>query len=308
MAVIDLVTGFLGAGKTTFIRRYVQWLKGKGLRFAIIENEFGQAGIDAALLQEEGASIREISGGCVCCTLKLGLHDLLLELSDAVERIILEPSGLFNGADFLDILHSPQLEGKISPGIWLGILDPHSVANLDELERRILQTELIHAGSVALSKAQLSTTQELEEAQRFVEQLLPANPPTIFSEAWPDDGADAERCFSAIQAAGTCVREHTRQIIDHSLIYQSTTLRIDSNFREEQLLRILSSLGQTHFGKILRIKGFLKADTGETFAINYAPGSISVEKTQQTLPFYINVIGKNLQRKAIKAAFAQSHH
>lgn len=73
MTKLDVVTGFLGAGKTTFLQTYHRWLTGKGVTSCIIENEFGAAGVDGAVLRGSGAAVRDISGGCVCCTLKVTL-------------------------------------------------------------------------------------------------------------------------------------------------------------------------------------------------------------------------------------------
>ena len=102
-AKLDVVTGYLGSGKTTFIEKYIDYLNASGISFAVIENEFGRAGVDADILRSTGAEIHEISGGCVCCTLKVTLYDLLSDLAKRVERIILEPSGLFCGDDLIDV-------------------------------------------------------------------------------------------------------------------------------------------------------------------------------------------------------------
>ena len=116
MTYLDVVTGFLGSGKTTFLAWYIRWLKKSGIRACVIENEFGRAGVDGALLKTTGVTLREISGGCVCCTLKVTLHQLLGELSEHYDRILLEPSGLFCGDDLMDILHSPDC--RVLPGMW----------------------------------------------------------------------------------------------------------------------------------------------------------------------------------------------
>ena len=71
---LDVITGFLGAGKTTFLERYADHLRRTGVSFCIIENEFGRAGVDGAQLRQSGAQVRELSGGCVCCALKVPLQ------------------------------------------------------------------------------------------------------------------------------------------------------------------------------------------------------------------------------------------
>ena len=93
---LDLVTGFLGAGKTTLISRFCRYFTGQGWRFGVVENEFGAAGVDSAILREVFGEVRELSGGCICCTLKSGFYTLLEELSHTCDRVIVEPSGLYN--------------------------------------------------------------------------------------------------------------------------------------------------------------------------------------------------------------------
>lgn len=80
MTKIDLINGFLGSGKTTFIHRYLPWLTARGERVAVIENEFGTAGMDTAILSQTGVQVRELSGGCVCCGQKVNFYRLLREL------------------------------------------------------------------------------------------------------------------------------------------------------------------------------------------------------------------------------------
>lgn len=70
MAKVDLVTGFLGAGKTTLIQRYAAWLRDGGVRFAIIENEYAASGVDSMVLAGQFDGVHELAGGCICCTLK----------------------------------------------------------------------------------------------------------------------------------------------------------------------------------------------------------------------------------------------
>ena len=102
MANIDLITGFLGAGKTTFIRKYAEYLDSIGVTCIVIENEYGSTGIDSRILQADGITTDELFGGCICCTLKVGFHDMLYTLSDKVDRIIVEPSGVYDVSQFFE--------------------------------------------------------------------------------------------------------------------------------------------------------------------------------------------------------------
>ena len=76
-ARVDLIDGFLGAGKTTFIQKYMKYLDERGISYMVLENEFGAAGVDASIL---GGNVRELTGGCICCGQKVNFHNLLIEL------------------------------------------------------------------------------------------------------------------------------------------------------------------------------------------------------------------------------------
>ena len=172
MTYLDVVTGFLGSGKTTFLAWYIRWLKKSGIRACVIENEFGRAGVDGALLKTTGVTLREISGGCVCCTLKVTLHQLLGELSEHYDRILLEPSGLFCGDDLMDILHSPDC--RVLPGMWACIVDPMALSSMNDEDLAVLQSEMMQAGSVVASKTQLCSQEEPDSLSPLIARLLPA--------------------------------------------------------------------------------------------------------------------------------------
>ena len=130
MTQLDVITGFLGAGKTTLIKAYLPWLTQQGSRSCVIENEYGTAGVDGAVLKAIGTDVCEISGGCVCCTMKVTLHNMLCQLAERVDRIILEPSGLFCGDDLLDILSGGDVPVEL--GMWCGVVDPLMLSCMEE--------------------------------------------------------------------------------------------------------------------------------------------------------------------------------
>ena len=258
MTYIDVVTGFLGAGKTTFLSRYVRWLEKQNIRSCVIENEFGRAGIDGALLSKQGVRVKEISGGCVCCTLKVTLHDMLNELSGHVDRIILEPSGLFCGDDLMDILSSPDC--TVRPGMWVGIIDPISIGFMNEEDLSVLQSELMQAGSIVVSKAQLCDESDLSSLPDLISTLLPSPAPSIWTQPW--DALDSDIWFPALQTAGTIPREHERKSFDHVSMFQSAAFSPKRSYSETEIKSLLMLMMQSNCGNILRAKGTRAADGG----------------------------------------------
>lgn len=312
MARIDLVTGFLGAGKTTFLQYYTAYLRRRGVRFAVIENEFGTAGVDAATLKGGGAEIREISGGCICCTLKVGFHDLLVELSGEFERILVEPSGVFNADEFLDVLHSPGLQGRVAPGFAIGVVDPGSLPHLSGPDAAVLVSELIPVGAILLSKVRQYSGNQLAEAGRRVAELLCAAVPDLSREAvealvradaWEDLGNED---FAALQRCGFHLRPHVRESADHSTLFQSMTLSPGEACDREELAGILGKVSSAlPGGKILRIKGRIPSREGGCYLVNYTPDSAAIihEAEAPEGTYRLNIIGRGLRRKPIAELF-----
>ena len=301
MTKVDLVTGFLGAGKTTFLARYGDWLTRRDVRFAVIENEFGAAGVDRAILSERFGNVGELSGGCICCTLKLGFHDMLARLSGQCDRVIVEPSGLFNMDDFFEVVDSLTREGLCESGMCLTLIDPHTLSALDETEQSVLQTELTGAGAVLWTKVDVPPVCDLEQAARFATACmgLAGERPLAF---YPQPAhLLVDKDFAALQQAEAVRRTHRRVVLNHTALYQSTALRPKGVFARQTLLETLESLiSSGACGEILRVKGFLNAETG-TFAVNCTVSDRLVESCAERTPM-LNVIGRNLDRTGIKTA------
>ena len=114
MVQVDLITGFLGAGKTTFLRRYAAWWAGQGVRVCVLENDFGAVNVDAMLLQDleaVGVEVETISGGCDCDTHQRRMRTKLISMAmRGFERVIVEPSGIFDVDEFFDVLRDEPLD------------------------------------------------------------------------------------------------------------------------------------------------------------------------------------------------------
>jgi G3E family GTPase len=111
MISVDIISGFLGAGKTTFINRLCKSLHNFGETAVIIENEYGKESVDSELLADTSNSIIDLSQGCICCNLKNGLEDALLRIVEQIkpDRVIIEPSGIFILSEIFGIFKIPEL-------------------------------------------------------------------------------------------------------------------------------------------------------------------------------------------------------
>jgi len=300
---LDVITGFLGAGKTSFLERYTQYLRDTGVSFCIIENEFGRAGVDGAQLRQSGARVRELSGGCVCCALKVPLHALIEELTGEVDRILLEPSGLFNGDDLMDILNTPGC--RVKPGMWLGILDPIALDAISPEDLSVLSSEFMLAGSVLISKSQLCSGSMIQSAKQTLASLLPSPPPLMLCGDW--DELLTPSVFASLQDAGIIYRTHERRLFDHASMFSSSTIVFSEPFVLDGARAVLHALLNENNGSVLRVKGVLAACGGGIFRLNGTPGCESVRYEEAEERAALNIIGRNLNRTAMRASIKDAY-
>ena len=129
MIKIDLITGFLGSGKTTFIRKYVKHLTDKGLKIGILENDYGAVNVDAMLLQDilgDKCELEMVAGGCDADCHKRRFKTKLIAMGmQGFDRVLVEPSGVFDMDEFFDTLHEDPLERWYQIGNVITIVDAH---------------------------------------------------------------------------------------------------------------------------------------------------------------------------------------
>ncbi|MGN0251354.1 MAG: CobW family GTP-binding protein [Oliverpabstia sp.] len=296
---VDLFTGFLGAGKTTLIQKYGACLSEKGIRFAVIENEYGKAGVDTAILQQKGMKTKELAGGCICCTLKAGFHDLILKLhEEGAERILVEPSGIYEVSQFFSVMNSEHMKGKCEIGTVFCVVDPLQINIYDKENTSFLKNQLLLADGIILSRTQLFDAAVVKNAVHKLNEIAPLTP-VLFTGDWETLTYDTFEKFSSVGRKSIKAEVND---MDHSTIFQSCTLIIDKVFTSEGLKNILSEVMSGEYGDIMRIKGFFHSKEG-TLSVNTVPGQISIEKTNEQISPMLNVIGLSLNRRKIKDLF-----
>ncbi|ETA82564.1 CobW family GTP-binding protein [Youngiibacter fragilis] len=150
-AVVHVVSGFLGSGKTTLIRHLMEGpFKDKSI--AIIENEFGEIGIDGEILKRSGTRVREISSGCICCSLSGDFRIALREIADqySPEVIIIEPSGVARASDIVDVCKTSG--SGIIPGSVITVIDTRKYFSQLRNFRGFYRDQIASAGTVLLTR------------------------------------------------------------------------------------------------------------------------------------------------------------
>lgn len=195
MTQVDVISGFLGAGKTTLIQKLIKDVF-KGQKVVLVENEFGEIGIDGGFLKEAGIVINEVNGGCICCTLqgdfKTALHQVLDQYHP--DRIVIEPSGVGKLSDILRIVKS--VEG-LTINSYSTVVDAKRCKIYHKNFKEFFDDQIITANTVILSRTQMCTEAVISTDCDIIHELNPDA--RIITTPWDDlNGKDM---FDVMQGA-----------------------------------------------------------------------------------------------------------
>jgi Putative GTPases (G3E family) len=311
MMKIHLVTGFLGAGKTTYIRKLSRWLAANGQRCAIVENEFGAANVDSAMLSDTDAEILELSGGCICCGLKVNFHDLLISLarSGAFDCVIVEPSGIFNMDDFFEVANSPALSAVSEIGSVITVFSPENADFTDEEAEKVLYAELHSTGLVLVSKASADGAAH-DKVNAYIGGLFAKyasddavnGVPEIVLKDW---NTLTDTDLARFSSARPVMRAHQNNVLAHALLFNSYMIEPARAFDIDSLNAILARIMSGECGYVYRVKGYVKSTGAGTIEINCADASVAARTSDFDGRPQINIIGKRFDRKKISAMFCE---
>ena len=172
MTKIDIISGFLGAGKTTLIKKLLSEAF-KGEQVVLIENEFGEIGIDGGFLKESGIEIREMNSGCICCSLVGDLGKSLREVVDTYhpDRILIEPSGVGKLSDVIKAVREVQGDIDAQLNSFSTVVDVTKCRIYRKNFGEFFSNQIEYAGAVILSRTDKAKPEKVEESVALLREL-----------------------------------------------------------------------------------------------------------------------------------------
>ena len=172
MTKIDIISGFLGAGKTTLIKKLLSEAF-TGEQVVLIENEFGEIGIDGGFLKESGIEIREMNSGCICCSLVGDFGKSLREVVDTYhpDRILIEPSGVGKLSDVIKAVQDVQAEIDAELNSFTTVVDVTKCRIYRKNFGEFFSNQIEYAGAVILSRTDKAKPEKIEESVALLREL-----------------------------------------------------------------------------------------------------------------------------------------
>ena len=172
MTKIDIISGFLGAGKTTLIKKLLSEAFA-GEQVVLIENEFGEIGIDGGFLKESGIEIRDMNSGCICCSLVGDFGKSLREVVDTYhpDRILIEPSGVGKLSDVIKAVQDVQAEIDAELNSFTTVVDVTKCRIYRKNFGEFFSNQIEYAGAVILSRTDKAKPEKIEESVALLREL-----------------------------------------------------------------------------------------------------------------------------------------
>ena len=263
MVPVTILTGFLGSGKTTLLNRLLK--EEHGHRIAVIENEFGEVGVDNAIIESSDEQIVEMNNGCICCTVRGDLIRILGTLKDKrdqgalkFDRVVIETTGMADPGPVAQTFFTDEEIGNyyLLDSIITVVDAKHAPTQLDEFHEA--QEQVGFADRILMSKTDLVSNDDVEKLAQRIRRMNPRAPikPVHFGNAPIDEVLDI-RGFNLNAILELDPNFLTDIAHEHHDEVESFVFRADKPFNGEKLEQFLSGMIQVYGPDLLRYKGIL---------------------------------------------------
>ena len=319
MTKIDIFSGFLGAGKTTLIKKLVKEAYGKE-KIVIIENEFGEIGIDGKFLSDAGIEITEMNSGCICCSLVGDFKEALKKVLDdfSPDRIIIEPSGVGKLSDVIKSVTGIGVS-EIQLNCVTAVVDAQKCKMYTKNFGEFFNDQIKSAKSIVLSRTGKMNNEKINETVDIIKNLN--NEALIITTDW--EILDGKKILQAIETGFNakdlmkdeecpvchhhhdhdehCHHEHHHHHADD--VFTSWGKETAKKYNKEMIEKCLSEIeNDEKYGTVLRAKGVVEGEN-EWIYFDYVPGEADVRNGEADVTGRLCVIGAKLNENALCELF-----
>ncbi len=326
MTKVDIISGFLGAGKTTFIKLLIENVFA-GEKLVLIENEFGEIGIDGGFLKDAGIEITEMNSGCICCTLVGDFSKALRKVIEEYhpDRVLIEPSGVGKLSDVSKAIEHVKKEADIEIEGRITIVDGKKAKLYLKNFGEFFKDQVAYANTIVVSRTQMMEDHSIEECVKMLREEN--KEASIISTSWdklskeaiehalsPDTQLEGifeeEKCPVCShehhhEGACGCGHEHHHHHHHHAdEIFTSWGQETAHKYTEGELDFLLKALSETEgYGTILRAKGIVEMENGAWKQFDLVPQEYEVRESAADYTGRLCVIGTDLKEDELTKLF-----
>ena len=334
MTKIDIFSGFLGAGKTTLIKKLIAEAY-TGEQLVLIENEFGEIGIDGGFLQEAGINITEMNSGCICCSLVGDFGKALRQVMDTYhpDRILIEPSGVGKLSDVIRAVQNLEMHDVVLNG-FTTVVDASKAKMYMKNFGEFFNNQVEHASAIILSRTAGMSQEKLDACVALLREKNPTA--TIVTTPW--DELDGKQLLAAMERRDTLAaaleelaeeqeHEHHHHVDDecscgchdhdhahehdhehehhhhHDEVFTSWGKETAHPYGKQELAAALEALDTGDYGQVLRAKGIVAGTDGKWLHFDYVPGEVEIRNGAAGVTGRLCVIGAELKEDALTSLF-----
>lgn len=335
MTKIDIFSGFLGAGKTTLIKKLLKEAY-KGEQVVLIENEFGEIGIDGGFLKEAGVEIREMNSGCICCSLVGDFGTALKEVIAKYEpqRIVIEPSGVGKLSDVIKAVQKIENEVEIKLNSFTTVVDATKCKMYMKNFGEFFSNQIEYAGTVILSRTDKASEEKIATALEIIrglnqtaavittpieklsgEKILDTmennrslEKELMDEEVCPVCGGHHDHEHHHDHEECGCGHDHDHDHHHHhhaDEVFTSWGKETTKKYTKEGIHEILEALSNHNdeYGMVLRAKGMVEGEDGQWIYFDMVPGEADVREGAPEYTGRICVIGSKMNEANLARLF-----
>ena len=325
MTKIDIYSGFLGAGKTTLIKKMISESY-CGQKLVLIENEFGEIGIDGGFLQDAGINITEMNSGCICCSLVgdfgRALTQVIAEYNP--DRIVIEPSGVGKLSDVVAAVKKVTNE-EVTLGYTAAVVDAGKVKVYMKNFGEFYNDQIETASTIILSRTDAISQDKLDNAVAMLREhnskaAIVTTPWTQLTGPQIVEAMEGNTSLAAELAQleeehahhhhhdeeHCCCHDHDHEHHHHhhaDEVFTSWGVETTKKFTANEIENALNRLETREQGFVLRAKGIVAGTDGAWIHFDYVPGEINIRTGSAAITGKLCVIGAELNEAQIAALF-----
>lgn len=320
MVKVNIISGFLGAGKTTLIKKLLTGSVAKE-KIILLENEYGEVGVDGSFMKDSGIIVDELNSGCICCTLvgdfQKAVDDLIAKYHP--DRLLIEPSGVGKLSEILAAVE--RAKERHSDLVVTGcatVVDAGKCRMYMKNFGEFFLDQIKTSATVIFSRTQLLSAERIEKSRALVEEQHPGV--RIVTTPWDDLSADT--LLEVIESGKPMEihlddddddddedehehhHHHHHHGHDADEVFVSVGVETANRYEQDEVKAMLDKLSdEEEYGTVLRAKGVLQNAAGDWFQFDYVPGESQFRPGTPDYTGRLCVIGAHIDEKALRELF-----